>query len=120
MRETVIQRLKNFTRDPNRPCADDRLLVNLLIDVLAKVDADRIIHDETLAVLYGIATELIDRVRDTLPAPIHCTAAGHPVWSEQQVADALGITVEEVRARLEMLEAEGSASRVTGETHMLN
>lgn len=116
----VIERLLHFARDPDRPRADDNLLIGLLVDVLAEVDTDRVIRDETLAVLYGVATELFGRVRDALPAPIRCAADGSPVWTEQQVADALGMPLAQVRTHLDALEAEGGAACAFDQTHALN
>ena len=120
MNHAIIERVLAFARDPKRPRADDTTLASLLIEVLGEVGTGRRISDESLAVLYGIAAELFDRVRNNLPTPTRCDADGRPVWSEQQVADTLGVPVESVRARIEALEAEGAAPRAASETHVLN
>lgn len=120
MSPAIIERVLAFARDPKRPRADDTTLAHLLIEVLGEVGISGRIPDESLAVLYGIAAELFDRVRNNLPAPTRCDADGRPVWSEQQIADTLGVPVEQVRARVEALEAEGVALRAGSETHVLN
>lgn len=119
MSPTTIERVLAFARDPKRPRVDDTTLAQLLIEVLADVGTSRVVPDESLAVLYGIAAELFDRIRVSLPAPTRCDADGRPVWSDQQVADTLGVPVETVRARIDELEAADGAPRAVSQTRVL-
>lgn len=120
MNRAIIERVLFFARDPKRPRADDVTLSQLLVRVLEDIGSGRIIQDESLAVLYGIAAELFGRVRDHLPAPTRCDAAGRPVWSDEQVAELLGVPVATVHAQIAAFEAEGAPVRAVGETHILN
>lgn len=121
MSTAIFDQLLALSRDPLRPPANDAVLVNLLAEVLeeAAINQGRI-SDDSLAMLYGIATELFSRVRDSLPATTRCDTEGRPAWSAQQVADHLGVPVEEVHNRIAQRETEVDSLRATDETCSLH
>ncbi len=90
--ERVIHVAKTLPKE-DRP--DDHVLMQLLMDVI--VAEQNRVKDKNLAVLIGIAAVLLERIKTSIPAATHVTESGEPVYSEAEIADHLGVSLEEVQ-----------------------
>ncbi len=96
------ERLAHLAKDV--PFAPDELsAAQLLLDVI--VNEQTRISTESLAVLAGLSAAFF-RVGMPAMTPRHTDAQGCPVFTEEQVAERLGVPVEEVRRRADALVKE--------------
>ncbi len=99
-----LQQLTAMTKTfPGMP--DDQAIVSLLLDII--VAEQRNLHPENLAVLCGLTAGHLARVQSTFPAPKHVDAQGKPLYTEADVAQYVGVTVGEVRAQIDQMQANG-------------
>lgn len=86
---------------PKHLLPDDKTLMQMLVDVIVSEQAN--LKPKNLAMLVAMSGALLERVKQAFPAATHITANGDPVFTETQIADHMGISLEELhRAAAEM------------------
>ncbi len=99
-----LQQLTAMTKTlPGMP--DDQTIVALLIDIIEA--EQRNLHPENLAVLCGLAAGHLARVQAGFPVAKHADAQGRPIYTEVDVAQYVGATVDQVRAEIDQMKAAG-------------
>jgi hypothetical protein len=84
---------------------DDQTIVHLLLDIIHA--EQRSMTPENLAVLCGLTAGHLARVQSTFPVAKHADGQGRPIYTEADVAQYVGATVDEVRAQIDQMQAAG-------------
>ena len=84
---------------------DELSIGQLLLEIITTEQHS--LQTESLAVLCGLAASYMAHMAHGFPVAKHADAQGRPIYTEADVAQYVGATVDQVRAEIDQMKAAG-------------
>lgn len=109
LRDEIDRLIGELAEWKDGPQSDDATLAYLLAEVVTAIRGR--VEEEHIAVLCGIAADLLRRFRATLPTPAYRDKNGAPVYTCEQLAGVVGLRAEEVTLAADAIAADDPEGR---------